>query len=172
MDFLFLADFSVVKPGIGLLFWTSIIFLFVWFFLGRMAFGPIQKALKDRENTIQDSLDEAKQAREEMSKLKAENESILAQAREERATILKEAKDAKDSMINEAKVKAKEEAQKIVASAKVEIENQKNAAMMEVKNKAGMMALGIAEKIIKKQLIGDGEQEKFANSLVDEIKLN
>jgi hypothetical protein len=35
-----------------------------------------------------------------------------------------------------------------------------------------MMALEIAEKIIKKQLSGDSEQVKFANSLIDDIKLN
>ena len=66
----------------------------------------------------------------------------------------------------------KEEAQKIVTSAKNEIENQKSAALIDLKNQSGMMALEIAEKIIKKQLSGDSEQEKFANSLIDDIKLN
>ncbi|MEL6863438.1 MAG: F0F1 ATP synthase subunit B [Bacteroidota bacterium] len=166
------ADFSVIKPDIGLIFWTSIVFLTVWSLLGRFAFRPIQQALKDRENSIQESLDEAKRAREEMANLKAENEKILNQAREERALILKEAKDAKESIINEAKMKAREDAQKIVADARTEIENQKMAAMLDVKNQAGMMALAIAEKVIRKQLAGDAEQQKYANSLVDEIKLN
>ena len=41
-----------------------------------------------------------------------------------------------------------------------------------MKNQAANMALEVAEKIIRKQLTGEGEQEKLANSLVDEIKLN
>ncbi len=171
-DLILLADFSVIKPEVGLLFWTSVVFIAVWWLLGKFAFRPIQQALKDREGSIQDALDEATRAREEMANLKAENEMILVEAREERAKILKEAKDVKESMIGEAKVKAKEEAQKIVNSAKTEIENQKAAAMIDVKNQAGMMALEIAEKIIRKQLKGDQEQERYANSLVDEIKLN
>ncbi|MEM9920255.1 MAG: F0F1 ATP synthase subunit B [Bacteroidota bacterium] len=172
MELTLLADFSVIKPDVGLLFWTTIIFLGVWFMLGRFAFRPIQEALKDRENSIQDALDEAKRAKEEMSNLKAENERILAEAREERAKILRDAKEMKDSIVNEAKVKAKEEAKRIVTSAKTEIENQKIAAMVDVKNQAGLMALAIAEKVIKKQLTGDAEQEKFANSLIDDLKLN
>ena len=171
-EMILLADFSVIRPEFGLLFWTSVVFIVVWWLLGRFAFRPIQQALKDRETSIQESLDQARLAREEMASLKAENENILAQAREERAKILKEAKDVKENIITEAKVKAKEEAQKIVNNAKTEIENQKAAAMLDVKNQAGMLALEIAEKVIRKELKGDMEQEKYANSLVDEIKLN
>jgi len=169
---IFLLDFSPIKPDYGLLLWSSVIFILFWVLMGKMAFGPIKEALKKREGDIQDALDEAKNARDEMSNLKAENEQILVQAREERSKILKEAKEIKDTMIKEAKEKAKEEAQKIVISAKNEIENQKTAALIDLKNQSGMMALKIAEKIIKKQLSGDSEQEKFANSLIDDIKLN
>ena len=69
-------------------------------------------------------------------------------------------------------VRAYQKAQKIVNNAKNEIDNQKQAALIDLKNQTGMMALEIAEKIIKKQLSGDSEQEKFANSLIDDIKLN
>ena len=59
-----------------------------------------------------------------------------------------------------------------VCATSVRTFNQKAAALTEVKNQAGMMALQIAEKIIKKELAGDKAQETFANSLIDEIKLN
>ena len=169
---IFLLDFSPIKPDFGLLLWSSIIFILFWLLMGKMAFGPIKEALKKRESDIQDALDEAKKAREEMSNLKAQNEQILAEAREERSKILKQAKEMKDSMIKDAKEKAREEAQKIVTNAKNEIDNLKSAALVDLKNQSGMMALEIAEKIIKKQLSGDSEQEKFANSLIDDIKLN
>lgn len=172
MNTILLVDFSVIKPDPGIIFWTALIFLLVWFVLGRMAFGPIQDALKKRENDIQDALDEAKRARQEMANLNTENERLLAEAREERAKILKAAKEAKTSMINEAKDQAKAEASKIVANAKQEIENQKQAAMTDLKNQVGHMAIEIAEKVLRKQLAGDTEQENFVNTLVDEIKLN
>jgi len=143
-----------------------------WFVIGKMAFKPIANALKNREDTIKNSLEEAQRAKEEMASLKAENEVILAEAREERAKIIKEAKEVKDTLINDAKTKAKEEAQRIVTSAKQEIENEKQAAIIEVKNKVGMMATDIAEKVIKRELKGQAEHESFVNTLVNEIKLN
>ncbi len=167
-----LADFSVIRPDFGLLFWTTIIFLFVWFVIGRFAFKPIAQALKDRESSIGDSLKMAESARAEMATLKAENDVILNQAREQSANIIREAKATSDSIIESAKTKAKGEAQKIVDSAMREIENQKNAAINEVKNQAGLMALDIAGKVLRKELAGNADQVSFVNTLVKEIKLN
>lgn len=172
MNIFLLADFSVIKPDPGIIFWTSIIFIVLWTILGRMAFRPIQNALKKRENSIQEALDEAKNAREEMAKLNAENEKLLIQAREERAVILKEAKEAKAAMIKEAEEAAKAKAQKIVADATQEIENQRKTAMADLKNQVGLMAVEVAEKVLRKQLAGDAAQENYVNTLVDEIKLN
>lgn len=169
---LFLLDFSPIKPDLGLILWTTLIFILFWVIIGKLAFGPIKDALKKRETDIQNALDQARKAREEMANLKAENEELLAQAREERAKILKEAKEAKERIIAEAKIKAKEEAKKIVSDAKEQIENQKMAAMVEIKNTVGNMALEIAEKVLKKQLQGNAEQEQFVKTLVDDIKLN
>jgi len=169
---LFLADFSVMKPDPGLIFWTFLIFLLVYVVLGRAAFRPIQKALKKREDDIQDSLDEAKKAREEMSQLQAQNEQLLKEAQEERAKILREAKDAKDSIIAEAKNEAKKEAQKIVADAKEQINNMRMETMTNIRNEVGTMAVDIAEKVLRNKLKGDQEQENLVNKLVDEIKFN
>jgi len=167
-----LLDLSPIKPDLGLILWTTVIFLLFWWIMGKMAFGPIASALKTRESDIQDALNEAKKAKEEMSNLKAENEKLLVQAREERATMLKEAKESGVQIVNDAKEKAKTESQKIMTDAKNEIENEKNAALTEVKNKVGNMALDIAEKVLKKELKGNPEQESFVNQLVDDIKLN
>jgi len=167
-----LLDFNPIKPDPGLILWTSIFFLLFWFLIGKTAFTPIKEALKSREEDIQGALDEAKKAKEEMAKMKSENEALLAQAREERAMILKEAKETKNSIIGEAKDTAKLEAQKIVGNAKQEIDNQKNAAIIEVKNKVGMMAIEIAEKVMKRELKGSSEHETFVNDLVKDIKLN
>lgn len=168
----FLADFSVIKPDPGLILWTSVIFIGLWFFLGKKAFGPIQQALKKREQDIQHSLDEAKLARQEMANLKAENEKLLAEAREERARMLKEAKEAGENIVNKAKERAKEEAVQIMAGAKQEIENQRMALITDLKNQVGLLAIDIAERLMRKELKNDPEQTKYVNTLVDEIKLN
>ena len=169
---IFLADFSVIKPDPGLFFWSVVIFLVFWFVIGKFAFKPIAKALKDRELSIQDSLDQAKLAQEKMQQLNDENEKLLQSARKERGRILAEAKDMHNNILNEAKDKAKVEANKIVEKAKLEIENEKDAAFADLKNKVGSMALVIAEQVLEKELSSDSSQVEYANSLVNKMNLN
>lgn len=170
---LFIAlEFSVIKPDYGLLFWTAIIFLTVWYVLGKKAFPAINDALKKREATIAEALASAENARNEMLQLQSRNEALLQEAREERSKILREAKEAKEAIVTEARNKAKEEAQRIMSSTSQEIEKQKNVAIQELKSQAGLMALDIAEKVLRKELKGQPEQQAFVKSLVDELKLN
>ncbi len=172
MDLFFLSEFTVLRPGIGLLFWTFIIFCLFWAMVGKFAFRPIKDALKKRNNDIQSALDEAKKAREEMSQLASDNQRLLQEAREERSKMLREAKETGDKLISEARTKAKEEAQKIVLDARTEIENQKNKALVEVKNQVGQMSIDIAEKLIRQQMANNQEQRALVDKLVSELKMN
>ena len=169
---IFLADFNVLKPEPGLLVWTSLIFIIFWYLMSRFAFKPIGAALKQRETDIQNALDEAKKAREEMSHLQAQNEVLLAQAREERSAILKEAKEAKEEIIAEAKERAHAEYKRKVESAIQDIENQKMAALVSLKNQAGQMAIEIAEKLLRKELSNKADQDAYAKTLAENINLN
>jgi len=167
-----LLSFTPFQPTPGLAFWSLVIFLIFLYLMKKYSVGPITEALSNRETEIANALDQAKRAREEMSNLKSENEKLLAQAREERSKMLQEAKDIKGQIIAEAKEKAKEEANKIVSNAMTDIENQKKIAITEVKNELGALAISIAEKVIKKELKGNAEQEAFVNTLVKDIHLN
>ncbi len=167
-----LLDFIPFQPTPGLAIWSLLIFILFWVIIGKFAFKPIAEALSKREHDIQDAIDQAKKAREEMANMKAENENLLAQAREERAKILQEAKEIKIQMIAEAREKAKEEASKVISNAMNDIENQKKAAITEVKNELGNIALSIAEKLIRKELKSNAEHQSFVNTLVKEVNLN
>lgn len=169
---IFLAEFSPIKPDFGLFFWTLVIFLVFLFLLSKFAFKPIIKALGDREKSIADALSSAELARAEMAKLKSDNEKTLVEAREERMKMLKEAKETANQIIAEAKNSAKEEASKIMKSAQQEIDNMKQQALTDVKNEAGMLALNIAEKVLRKELSGDAEQVAYVNALAKEMNLN
>lgn len=168
----FLVTFSPFQPTPGMALWSLIIFILFWYLMAKFAFKPIADALEKREHDIQDAMDTAKKTRQEMANMKAENENLLNQAREERTKILLEAKEMKSQIINEAKDKAKEEAQKIVSNAMSDIDNQKKLAIAEIKSELGLIALDIAEKVLKKELKGNQEQEAFVNNLVKEINLN
>ncbi len=163
---------SIIDPDFGLFIWTVLIFLVFATLLGKFAFKPIANALHEREVGIAESLAAADKARAEMQNLQSENEALLRKAQEERSAMLKEAKEQKDRIVGEAKEQAKAEAQKIMNSAIAEIDNIKHQAMTDVKNQAGMLALDIAEKVLRKELKGDPSQVDFVNKLAKEITLN
>lgn len=163
---------ELLTPELGLFFWTLVAFLVVLFILKKFAWGPIVKMLHERESGIADSISAAEKVKEEMKLLQAQNETLLAQAREERTAMLKDAKETKDKIISEAKEQAKVEANKIMDDTRLQIERQKNAAMTEVKNEIGNLAVEVAEKILRKQLAGQEAQHNFVKMLADEIKLN
>lgn len=156
----------------GLFIWMVAIFCLFWIVLYKFAFQPLKDTLGARNAEIQGALDEAAKAKAEMQNLKAENDRLLAEAKAEQAKILAEAKATRETIVEEAKAKAQEEANKIMESAKLEIENQKKSAIAEVKNESGLVALAIAEKVIKKQLAENADQNGLMDQLIDDIKLN
>lgn len=163
---------KLLLPEFGLLIWTLLAFLVVFYILGKFAWPAIVKGLKEREQGITDSLATAEKVKAEMAQLKSENEALLAQAREERAQMLKEARDIKEKIINEAKEQAKTEANKIIVNAQAAIEQQKMAAITDVKNQVGNLVIEISEKILRRELNNKIEQENYIKQLANEVKLN
>ncbi len=163
---------KLLTPEIGLLVWTLIAFLVMFFILGKFAWPAIMKGLREREQGITNSLETAERVRNEMAQLKSENEALLATAREERAQLLKEARETKDRVINEAKEQAKIEANKIITEAQQAINTQKMAAITEVKNQVGKLVLEVTEKVLRRELNNKDAQEAHIRSLVEEVKLN
>lgn len=163
---------EVIMPKLGLFVWALVIFLIVFFLLKKFAWKPILDALKAREESIENSLQEAQKARDEMSNLKAENEKILREARAEREIILKEARDMKDAIVNEARTEAKEEADRMISNAREEIMSEKMRAITEIKNQVGMLSLEVAEKLLRRELQNKDEQQKVVDQLVEDLKLN
>ena len=163
---------NLLTPEFGLLIWTLLAFLVVFFILGKYAWPAIVKGLNQRERSIADSLATAERVKAEMAQMKSENEALLARAREERAQLLKEARETKDKIINEAKEQAKTVADKIVTEAQAAITSQKMAALTEVKNQVGKLVIEVSEKVLRRELGNKDAQEAHIKELVDEVKMN
>ena len=80
---------DLLVPEIGLLVWNSIAFLLLLFLLGKFAWKPIMKAIHEREQSIDDALNKAELAKQEMARLTSQNQDLMQQARAERDEILK-----------------------------------------------------------------------------------
>ncbi len=163
---------ELLNPGIGLLVWTLLAFLVVFFLLKSFAWKPILASLKERETGIADAIASADKVKAEMAALKNENEAMMAKAREERAVMIKEAKETADKMVSDAKDKAKAEYDRIVAEAQTAIMQQKNAALTDVKNQVGTLVIEVAEKVLSRELSNKGDQENYIKQLAEGVKLN
>jgi F-type H+-transporting ATPase subunit b len=163
---------ELLLPKLGLIVWTLLAFVIVFFILKKFAWKPILKSLKDRETNISNSILSAERVRDEMSQLKSENEALLAKAREERGIMLREAKETKDRIINEAKEQAKIETNKIIADAQNAINLQKMAAITDLKNQVGNLVIEVSEKILRRELSNKQEQEKYIKELAETVDLN
>lgn len=163
---------QLLTPSFGLLLWTLLAFLIVFFVLKKFAWKPILASLNEREKGIADSLESAKRVKAEMAQLKSENEDLMARAREERTAMMKEAKETKDRIVAEAKEQAKIEANRIIADAQQAIQAQKMAAITEVKNQVGKLVIEVSEKVLRKELATPAAQEAHIQGLVNEVKLN
>ncbi len=163
---------ELLTPGTGLIIWQLIVFLLLFFLLAKLAWKPIINSLKDREKSIQEALDTAERARLEMSKLKADNENLLKQAREEREKILRDARDASNRLKDEAQTEAKKSADRIIEDARAAINAEKVNALKEVKALVANLSLEVAGKILQKNLADDQSQKALTQEYIKDLKLN
>ena len=163
---------ELLTPGVGLIFWQAVVFILLFFLLAKMAWKPILASLKEREDSIQSSLDSAEKAKQEMASLKADNEKLLKEAREERDKILRDARDAANRLHDQAQMDAKKNADKIIEDAKAIINIEKEAAMRDVRAQVAAFSLEVAEKLMKKNLSNDKAQKDLVDRFVGEIKMN
>ncbi len=163
---------ELVKPEFGLIFWMCISFGVIFFILKKFAWLPILNMLNERETSIQNALDSAEKAKEEMKAMQSSNERILADARAERDLLLKDARDIREKMISEAKNIAAKEGERMLKSARENIQNEKMAAISELKNQVAVLSIEIAEKILKSELSSDEKQKSLVKNLLQDVNLN
>lgn len=163
---------DLITPGLGLVFWTVITFLFLLIILKKFAWKPILTAVSDREAEIKEALQAVDKARIEMQNLQSDNQRILQEARMERDLLLKEAREIKEKMIADAKNEAQAQGLKMIEQAKAAIETEKNAAMAELKLQVSSLSIEIAEKVLRDELTNKENQVKLVEKMLGDAKLN
>jgi F-type H+-transporting ATPase subunit b len=159
---------KLVTPDIGLLFWMCLSFGIVVLLLAKFAWKPILAAVKERETSIDNALNEAKQARTEIARMTAGHEELMREARAEREILQKEARDIRDKEISEAKTRAKTEADALLARARQDIHTEKNAAITEMKNQVGKLSILVAERILREKLHDQSAQQELVDKVLKE----
>lgn len=160
---------SLITPDFGLLVWMTLIFGIVFFVLAKWGFPMITGSVEKRAQRINDSIKAAKEAEEKLRDLAEEQSRMIEETRQEQSRILKEAAASRDNIVEQAKTQAREEANRILEQARTQIAAEKESALRDVRKEVAMLSVSIAEKVLKKDLAGDGEQAGLVDRLVDEV---
>jgi F-type H+-transporting ATPase subunit b len=157
---------SIFAGDLGIAVWSLAIFLVLLFVLGRYAWGPLLQGLQDRERFIRESLEQARDERDESHALLASYEAKLAEARGEVEEILDEARRDARVVRQREEEKAREEAEALIARAWREIDIATETAVKDLYAKASRLSVDVARKILQREL----EPEDHARLIDDAVR--
>jgi F-type H+-transporting ATPase subunit b len=163
---------DLITPDFGLFFWMLVTFSLVFLILKKYAWKPIVQALREREENIQEGIDNAEKARIEIENVRIKSDKIISESIVERDKLIRQGREIKEKIVTEARREAEDEARKLVETAKKLIEEEKVAAVNQIKVQIASLSVEIAERILRKRLKEDKDQKELMNSLLEEFKLN
>jgi F-type H+-transporting ATPase subunit b len=143
---------ALVQPDPGLYIWTILVFLLLLWAASKVFWRPLMAMLKERQDAIRKSLDDARQARQELERLHVESQRILSEARAQADTILWETRSDANRFREELKQKAQGEAQGIVRNAEKQIEQETARALQQIRAEAVELSVAIATKLLQRNV--------------------
>ena len=142
----------LVQPDPGLYIWTIATFLILLGLLARFAWRPLLDALEQRQEVIRKSLDDARQARQELEQVKTEAAKLLSDARVEAGDIVSRTRSDAARFADEMKVKARADADALVKHAERQIDMQTKRAVESIRHEAVDLSVAIASKILRRDI--------------------
>jgi F-type H+-transporting ATPase subunit b len=158
----------LVSPGLGLMIWTLVLFLFTMWVLSKVAFPKIQEALDKRAKTISDSIDAAERQRKESDELLEEYRARLAEAREQADDIMARARKAAETAESEATAAGREKREELVAQAQRDIEAETRRSLESIRKEVADLTVLATEKVTRKTLTGD-DQRRLVEEALGEV---
>ena len=145
----------LVQPDPGLYIWTILTFLLLVGLLAKFAWRPLLAALDARQEAIRRSLDDVRQAKQDLEKVHAESTKILAQARAEADAIMSSTRTDVNQFREEMRQKARTEAEGIVKNAERQIELETARALQQIRHEAVDISVNIASKLLQRNVSKD-----------------
>jgi F-type H+-transporting ATPase subunit b len=157
----------LVSPGLGLMIWTLVLFLFTMWVLSKVAFPKIQEALDKRANAISESIEAAERQRRESDELLAEYRSRLAEAREQADDIMARARKSAETAEAEAAAQGREKREELVEAAKRDIEAETRRSLEQIRSEVADLTVLATERVTRKSLNPDDQKRLVEEALAE-----
>ena len=162
-------DNPLVQPDPGLFIWTILTFLVLVGLLTKFAWRPLLLALESRQQNIQQALDDAEKAKQELERLNQESAQIIRQARVEADQIVAMSRSDAERLREEMRQKARAEADGIVKSAERQIQLETARAIQQIRHEAADLSVAIASKLIQRNLTKE-DNEKLIDEALKQLQ--
>jgi F-type H+-transporting ATPase subunit b len=158
----------LIKPGIGLMVWTLVVFGATLLLLKRFAFPAISKALDSRQKAIEESIDTAERTRVQADELLAEYRERLKEARLQAEEIVQRARASADAHERESKDRGQEMITEATHRAEREIEVATKRALDDLRREVADLTVEAAEKVTRKTLT-EADQRRLVEEALAEL---
>jgi F-type H+-transporting ATPase subunit b len=146
-----------------------VVFLLLFFVLGKFAWKPMLEGLQKREETIRSSVEEAKRTRDEMEQLRTKFNVEMDQAYAKIPLLMDEARREAAQMQEEMRNKATADNQADRKRLLHEIGMAKDQALQDLWTQAAQLATLISAKAIGRSLSED-DHSRLLNEALEEMR--
>lgn len=158
---------SLIEPKFGTIFWTLITFAFLIALLARFAWKPLLGALETRERSIQESIDKAREDRDQAEGLLREQRELLGQARRERAEAVSEGQRDAEKLKAEILDEARKQREQLLVQTQSQIDAGLRQARAELRSVTVDLAILAAEKLLARNLDDPTQRRLVEEYLAD-----
>ena len=133
-------------------------FILLFLVLAKWGWPVIIKMMDKRASTIDEGVENARQAKEQLDNARAEADRYM--------------KEVMAEIIEQARNEAAKVAQGEMDAAKVSIEQARKQAESQIRDEVSRFSIEIAEKMMRSQLKDTKAQTELVNKMLDDIEKN
>jgi F-type H+-transporting ATPase subunit b len=130
-------------------------FIVILGLIAKYILPPIQRAMQQRQDEIQNALDQAEQAKREKVAADQEYQAKLEEARHEARTVIERANRMAEQLQQDARSKGQDEYDRVVARAQADIQRATERAREELRLQVADLVIVAAERVIGEELDPD-----------------
>ncbi|MEX1024938.1 MAG: F0F1 ATP synthase subunit B [Planctomycetota bacterium] len=151
--------------GSGNLIWTLLIFALAVPFMWKLVFGPVTRALQERDDHQARAIAAAEKASADAERARAQVEVALGEAHAEAQKLLAGARERAEVREQEIIGDAKEEATAMVENAKKAIQAEQDKALSAIRAEVVELSLAAASQVLGREVTSEDDR-RLAESVV------
>lgn len=156
---------DLISWDLGL--WTVVIFVLLLWILKKSAWGPILEGLQKREDTIRAAVEEAKVARAETERVRAEFKAEMAKAYEQIPKMMDEARRDAQAVADEMRAQAQKDILAERQRVRREMDRALEQGLQELTQHTAQLATLISAKAIRRSLTEDDHRRLVDEALTE-----